>query len=155
MPRIVVFSLALLTATMEWPAEASEAGASAVRHVMMATWDRPEARLEVDPIVIAGDHAIAGWSQGETGGRALLRRKGDAWDVILCAGDDLKRADVLQKVGLAPSTAQTLAESLAAAEMALAPGRLALFSKFEGLVVVSPGGGGHGRHAPQPPQGYK
>jgi hypothetical protein len=153
MVRILVFSLAFLTAMTEWPAEASEADASAVRHVMMAIWDRPEARLEVDPIVIAGDHAIAGWSQGGTGGRALLRRKGDAWDVILCAGDDLKRADVLRKVGLAPAAAAALANDLAAAEMALAPGRLALFSKFEGLVVVSPGGGGHGRHTPQ--QGHK
>lgn len=146
---------ALLLATLAFPANGSEADANAIRHVMIATCDKPESRLVVDPVVIAGEHAIAGWSQGETGGRALLRRKGAAWDVILCAGDDLKRVDVLHKVGVAPAAAEALARDWAAAEMSVAPARLSLFSKFEGLVMVSPGGGEHGRHNPPPPQGHK
>jgi hypothetical protein len=155
MRRALVFSVALLTTMPGRPACASEADAGAIRHVMMAIWDKPDSPLVVEPIVIAGDHAIAGWSQGETGGRALLRRKSADWHVILCAGDDLTRADVLHKVGLTHTAAQSLASELAAAEKAQPPARLALFSKFEGLVMVSPGGGAHGRHDPQPPQGRK
>lgn len=128
----------------------------AIRHVLMSTFDKPEARLVVDPVVTSGDHAIAGWSQGEMGGRALLRKKGHAWDIILCAGDDLKKADVLIKVGLPEADAKALSAALAAAEAKVPPDRLALFSKFEGLVMV--GGDGHHRHG-QPaghhPHGHK
>jgi hypothetical protein len=156
MAAIVCAMLALALPTLALASDAADL--TGIRHVMMATWDKPESRLEVAPIVIAGDHAIAGWSQGDMGGRALLRRKGTAWDVVLCAGDDLKRADVLHKVGLPHALAVGLAKDLAAAETAVAPARLALFSKFEGLVMVS-GDGSHGpqgQHAPHgQPHGHK
>lgn len=151
--RSFVFGAALCFAVGVTPAAASEqAEAGAIRHVMMATWDKPDSRLSVEPVVIAGDHAIAGWSQGDMGGRALLRRKGGAWEVVLCAGDDLKRADVLHKVGLAQADSEKLAKNLAAAEKSVAPARLALFSKFEGLVMVS-AEGGHNQHGQNAPQG--
>jgi hypothetical protein len=158
---IILWCACLVVGAAPLIASASEADVGAIRHVMMATWDKPESRLVVEPVVIAGDHAIAGWSQGEMGGRALLRRKGTAWEVVLCAGDDLKRADVLHKVGLSHGLAVGLAQDLAAAEKSVAPARLALFSKFEGLVMVSAEGGHHGQpshHAPQgahAPHGHK
>jgi hypothetical protein len=34
------------------------------------------------------------------GGRALLRRKGQDWELILCAGDGIKSRDALAKVGI-------------------------------------------------------
>ena len=43
----------------------------------------------VDPVVVEGDHAIAGWVQGDMGGRAHLRRKGHDWQLVLCSGDPL------------------------------------------------------------------
>lgn len=119
----------------------------AVRHLLKATFDKPEARLGVDPVVVSGDHAIAGWSQGDMGGRALLRRKGAGWIIVLCAGDDLKSADVLHKVGLPHDAAKGLADRLADAEKSVAPERLALFSTFEGLVMVAPDNAHHGGNA--------
>ncbi len=120
----------------------------AVRHLLHATFDKPEARLVVDPVVVVGDHAIAGWSQGDMGGRALLRKKGAAWDIVLCAGDDLKKADLLVKVGMPDARAKALSADLAKAEAMLPPARLPLFSKFEGLVMVDRDGGHHGPGLP-------
>jgi hypothetical protein len=147
---------ALATLALFWIAPAVASDQDAIRAVLMATFDKPEARLVVDPVVVSGDHAIAGWSQGDMGGRALLRKKGHAWDVFLCAGDDLKKTDVLTKVGLPAVAAKTLSASLAAAEAKVPPDRLALFSKFEGLVMVSGDGHhGHGQPAGHHPHGHK
>ena len=35
---------------------------------------KPNETLSVEPIMVSGDHAVADWTQGEMGGRALLRR---------------------------------------------------------------------------------
>jgi hypothetical protein len=143
--------------TVVQTANAITSDPDAIRGVMMKTWDKPDVRLVVDPVVVSGDHAIAGWSQGDMGGRALLRRKGHVWDVVLCAGDDLKKADVLTKVGLPATVASALSAQLAKAEATLPSARLALFSKFEGLVMVSDDGGHHGHQQPQKhhPHGQK
>jgi hypothetical protein len=140
--------LAGLALTLFQPALAMASDPDAIRSVMMKTWDKPDARLVVDPVVVSGDHAIAGWSQGDMGGRALLRRKGHVWDVVLCAGDDLKKTDVLTKVGLPTAAASALSADLAKAEATLPSARLALFSKFEGLVMISGDGGHHGHQQP-------
>jgi hypothetical protein len=110
---------------------------AAIRGVMKGTWDKPDSPVIVDPIVVRGDHALAGWTQGAMGGRALLRRKASQWIVILCAGDDLKRADVLHRIGLPQTDADAAAAMLAKAEKAANPARVAMFSRFEGLVQVS------------------
>jgi hypothetical protein len=147
-------AIAMVALAYMSPAVASDQ--DAIRHVLMSTFDKPDARLVVDPVVVSGDHAIAGWSQGDMGGRALLRKKGHAWDVVLCAGDDLKRTDVLSKVGLPAADAKTLSAALAVAEAGVPPERLALFSKFEGLVMVGGDGGhGHGQPAGHHPHGHK
>lgn len=140
---------AVATLALLWIAPAVASDQNAIRAVLMATFDKPEARLVVDPVVVSGDHAIAGWSQGDMGGRALLRQKGQAWDVILCAGDDLKKTDVLTKVGLPTAAAKALSASLAAAEAKLPPARLTLFSKFEGLVMIG-GDDSHHGHGQKP-----
>ena len=45
-----------------------------IRNLMRATWERPNAPLSVDPVVVHDGYAIAGWVQDERGGRALLRK---------------------------------------------------------------------------------
>ena len=51
-------------------ASAADAIVALLRH----SFDRPDAPLAVEPVVVNGDDAVAGWSQGGTGSRALLRR---------------------------------------------------------------------------------
>jgi hypothetical protein len=105
-----------------------------VRAVLMAAFDKPEARLVVDPVVIAGAHAIADWTQGAQGGRALLRQGAKGWALVLCAGDGIKDPKALQLAGLPAGEAAELAQRLAAAERPLPAERLALLSSFEGIV---------------------
>ncbi len=50
-------------------------GAESARRLLFQTFDKPEARLFVDAIVVEGDAAVADWRQGELGGRAFLKRK--------------------------------------------------------------------------------
>jgi hypothetical protein len=81
----------------------------AAKAILMATFDRPESPLIVGPVVISGNHGIADWSQGEMGGRALLRRKEEAWSIALCSGDALRSSEILRKIGLPSANAVELA----------------------------------------------
>ena len=63
----------------EWAGSGEDADDRAVRQLMMNMYDKPEAPLGVEAVVVEQDVAIADWSQGELGGRALLRRKDGAW----------------------------------------------------------------------------
>ncbi|WP_316229572.1 copper uptake system-associated protein [Bradyrhizobium sp. SZCCHNR1070] len=117
-------------------ADAAVAGADqdAVRDVLMATFDKPEAHLVVDPVVVSGGHAIADWTQGATGGRALLRHSASGWRLVLCAGDAIKDPAALRLAGVSSSDAAELVAALAASEQQLTRDRLALLSSFEGVV---------------------
>ncbi len=123
-----------------WADASEQARISAVLHGM---FDRPEARLNVAPVVVSGDHAIADWAQGEMGGRALLRKRQQAWVVILCAGDGIKTRDALTKAGVPAADAGRLEQDLAAAEARLPPKDVAMFSRFEGLVMMDEPGKAH------------
>lgn len=114
----------------------------AVRDVLHSSFDRPEAKLQVEPVVVAGDHAIAGWVQGDLGGRALLRRRHSRWEIVLCSGDGIKSAPALQQAGVPGEAASKLAAELQAAEQKLPQATLAMFSKFEGTLVMG-GTDGH------------
>ncbi|MGQ2906229.1 MAG: copper uptake system-associated protein [Neoaquamicrobium sediminum] len=132
--------------------------AGAIRHLLMAMFDRPEERLTVEPVTVEGDIAVAGWAQGEMGGRALLRRHDDAWRIMLCSGDALKEAHSLQQFGLTVEQAQRMATAVVAAEASLDPALVEKFSRFDGVMMMEAEGshppagghdnshGGHGSH---------
>lgn len=127
------------------PATAGSADAAAIRSAMMATWDKPEARLEVAPISIEGGHAVAGWIQGDRGGRALLRRDAHGqWLVAVCGGDGLKDPKMLAMAGLSASAARSLASKVVQAESAMPAPRRALLSLFDGMVHMD----AQGQHPP-------
>jgi len=118
---------------------------ASIREVMAATWDRPEARLDVSPVVVEGTYAIAGWTQGDRGGRAFLHRSQQGtWQVAACAGDGLKDAKTLVESGVPAPKAQRLSAALAQAESSLSKERLAKFSSFDGLLRMDAAG----HHAP-------
>ena len=45
-----------------------------IREATEAHFGSPRFPLDIGPVVISGDHAIADWTQGDFGGRALFER---------------------------------------------------------------------------------
>lgn len=125
-------------------ARAQASDAAAIRRRMMELFDKPDQPLTVDPVVVADSFAIAGWTQGDLGGRALLRRDHGGWRIILCSGDALTTAPLIEQAGATAAVAATLVQRLAAAEAAIDPARRAYFSRFQGVVPVEDGKHHHG-----------
>ena len=125
--------LALLTSGVALAESTIEIQIDALLHDM---FDKPEATLKVSPIVVAGDFAIADWTQGEIGGRALLRRKQGIWTLTLCTGDSIMSWEALRQAGVPQQEAIALEQDLTAAEAKLDPQQAAMFSRFEGTVTM-------------------
>lgn len=104
-----------------------------VMKALLGTQDNP---LTVQPVVVAGDWAIAGWLQGDKGGRALLKHGDKGWAIHLCSGASLKDAKALMQIGVEENQAQTLAADLNQAEAALGPKQIALYDSFEGTMLM-------------------
>lgn len=124
----------LLAPLMLAACNAANDDAAAIEALMRTTWDRPDAPLDVGPIAVDANHAVADWTQGPNGGRALLAKHEGQWRVVLCAGDGVRSADGLISVGLPGSSARALATQLAKQEQAADPDRLAAMSRFAGVV---------------------
>ncbi|MCZ8333195.1 MAG: copper uptake system-associated protein [Rhodobacteraceae bacterium] len=102
---------------------------------MKAQFDTPENPLTVTPVVIEGAHALASWEQGGEGGRALLRKADMGWEIILCGGEDLRMPAFLGQHGV--SGAEQLSALFNAEEDKLGSDKVALYSSFEGVVMVA------------------
>lgn len=113
-------------------------------HVMKAQFDKPDNPLAVEPVSVVGDFAVAGWSQGGMGGRALLKRADGTWTIHLCAGAGLRQAQVLHEAGMDMASAEQLAALVAADEAKLDPAKPALYDSFQGTVMI--GAQGHAGH---------
>lgn len=118
----------------------TQADAKAIAAQMHGTWDRPDSPLDVGPIVVHKDYAIAGWTQGSMGGRALLKREHGSWSTILCAGDGMRGADGLAAVGLPMDDAEALSRKLIQAEDSVSADRLARMAEFRGIVRMKTSG---------------
>lgn len=119
-----------------------------ITNLMKSIFDKPEDPLAVAPVVVRGDDAIAGWSQGDKGGRALLWRKVGGWQIRLCSGASLKDAKMLEGAGFSPENAKAMTDELLAEEAKLDPVLVSRFDLFEGTVDMSGHGaeGGHSAH---------
>ncbi|MBL8551401.1 MAG: copper uptake system-associated protein [Hyphomonadaceae bacterium] len=115
-------------------APSTAADEQAIAALMRAAWDRPEASLETGPIAVLGANAVADWTQGPRGGRALLFKRDGRWSVILCGGEPLRTAEGLSEAGVPLRTARGLAALLAEKERAVSSGRLAVIASFVGIV---------------------
>ena len=145
-PLSKLFTAAIVAAAAAFamPAFAQDGDAGAIRHLMMATFDKPESPLTVEPVTIHQNVAVAGWAQGDMGGRALLKRKGEDWVLTLCSGEALKEAKALQHFGLTPEEADAMARAVVDAESKLDPALVAKFSTFDGVVMMD----AEGNHPP-------
>ena len=140
--RFGLAALALLLAPIA--VAVADSDEDAVRQLLMKTFDRPDAQLAVDPIVVSSDHAVADWTQEKLGGRALLKRKAGQWMIVLCSGDGIKSADAMRQAGVPPSDAAQLALSLETSEKSMSAERRALLATFDGTVMM----GTDGAHPP-------
>lgn len=114
-----------------------------IDQVIRQQWQKPEMQLDISPVVVEGNFAIAGWRQGERGGRALLRRDNHGWAVLMCGGDDLTKPHLLQQSGMQATAADLLTQKLIAAEQLMSPQARKQFSIFEGVVPVNSGQHAH------------
>lgn len=142
---IVLAGMALLGAIHPGQATAGEAGdAHHIVQIIKATWERPDNPVDVAPVALSGDYAVADWIAGERGGRALLKKTDGAWRVILCSGDGIRTATGLLAAGVPQETAGNLESALSQGEAAMPAEVVRKFSLFEGSVPVE--GGAHGPH---------
>lgn len=138
---LIVAAAVLLTVAAATAQPHATPDADAIRHVIKSTWDKPGDGVDVGPIVVVSDVAVAGWTQSDMGGRALLRRKAGVWTVTLCAGDQLKQVEALHMAGVPDDIARRVLAVLAESESKIAPARVAMFSRFEGMVTMDAHGG--------------
>jgi hypothetical protein len=135
--------LACCVLVLLWPGPAGaqhQSGAEdAIRALMKNTWERPGAALQVAPIIVEGDYAIAGWILEGHGGRALLIRRNGLWEVRLCGGSGLIKADAIRMAGASYEVAAKLAASIAQAEAAMPADDRSRLSLFQGIVEIDPG----------------
>ena len=119
-------------------AQANPEDATNITQVMLKQWDKPEKPLHVAPIVVAADYAMAGWTQGEKGGRALLHKHHENWQVLLCGGDALTKTEQLTQAGLSSETANALIKGFKQQSQQLSSQDIEKMSLFEGVVNVTP-----------------
>lgn len=148
-PTAWITALAIVALFAITPPAVAHDDAGAIRHLMMATFNKPESPLLVEPVTVHKDIAIAGWAQGDAGGRAMLRKKDNRWVLSLCSGDALREAKALQHFGLSAEEAEALARAVQDAEAKIDPRLVAKFSTFDGVVMMDgegnhPPAGGHG-----------
>lgn len=109
---------------------------AAIRAVLHGMFDKPEAELVIDPIAVEDGFAVAGWTQGEMGGRAFLKEQHGHWTLVLCTGDEIKSVEALAASGVPADTAEKLAAEITEVEKDVDPARLAMFASFGGIVMM-------------------
>lgn len=109
---------------------------TAIRDLLSHTWDKPNAKLTVNPVVVEGNYAIADWLQNEKGGRALLVKSNNAWQVMVCGGDGLKTEATLMDAGLSKDAAKKMVAALVIAEKNLPADTLKKLASFGNVVSV-------------------
>jgi hypothetical protein len=134
----ILAALVALALSGQVPAFATDAGDSpaAIRAVIHEMFDRPDAELVIDPVVVVDGFAVAGWTQGQMGGRAFLKEHHGHWMLVLCTGDQITSAEALAASGVPPESATKLAAEIAAADANVDAARLAMFASFEGVVTM-------------------
>jgi len=101
-----------------------------IQAVIGKTYDKPNNKVNTTPISIADDFAVADWTQGKRGGRALMKRINGNWEILACGNDGLKDTKSLEKAGMSEKTASTIVKKLADLEKLEDPRRLAKFNLF-------------------------
>ena len=113
---------------------ASSESETAIAAVVKQRLEKPGVELMVDPIAADGAFAVAGWTQGEKGGRALLQKGGKGWLLVLCGGESLRSMQGLTRLGVPQHQAMEITKELAREEKRVSAERLAKMASFTGEV---------------------
>jgi hypothetical protein len=131
----------LLGALLASQATAEEqADTTPIRELLAREYDKSSAPLKLEVIVVEEASAIADWSQGELAGRAFLRRKDGKWRIALCAGDAIKKAGALERLGMQRGQAEALSTKLADAERVFSREVLENIARFDRMVEMDSAG---------------
>ena len=109
---------------------AAEPDDQLVGNTLKKIFDKPTAPLAVDAIAVAGNFSLASWSQETKAGRALLRKKSNQWEIVVCGGKDLKKISALAKAGVPSTDAELLVSGLSKAELKLPASLQKRFDSF-------------------------
>ena len=90
----------------------------------------------IAPVAISGDFAIAGWTKGEEGARAFLRKRDGKWQVLIWSGPSLLLPATMNSLGVSSGTADSLRSELKASETALGSVVTSRFDAFPGTVLL-------------------
>ena len=110
-----------------------------IKALISKTFDQPNLKVQTTPIVIEGKVAIADWTQGQKGGRALLRRKHADWEIIACGGAGFKDPSAITATGISKEIANNITAKLKTAESSLSPQKIKQLDLFDGVVTMSHG----------------
>jgi hypothetical protein len=123
--RVLSISVAVLLAACSASVEEEKGAIAAVLH---AQYDNATVAA-VDPIVVRGDYAVAGWTRTDAGGRALLHKDKGDWKVVVNAGEEVRDAQFLVQAGMPETEAKALANVLIAKERSLSDQTLAMLDR--------------------------
>ncbi|MBU3602657.1 copper uptake system-associated protein [Polynucleobacter sp. AM-25C3] len=130
-----IFLVANAVAHSQTEAESREK----IKVLISKTFDQPNLKVQTTPIVIEGKVAIADWTQGQKGGRALLRRKHSDWEIIACGGPGFKDSGAIAATGISKEIANNITVKLKTEEAKLSPQKIKQLDSFDGVVTM-----GHG-----------
>jgi hypothetical protein len=101
-----------------------------IQAIIGKTYDKPNNKVNTTPISAIDDFAVADWTQGDRGGRALMKRINGNWEILACGNDGLKDTKSLVKAGMSEKTASAILKKLSDLEKSEDPKRLAKFNLF-------------------------
>jgi len=111
--------------------------------LLKAQFEKPDAPLDVTPVVISGAYAVVGWEQAGHGGRALLSQKGQTWKILVCGGEGLREVGPLVQAGVPSGEAQVLAGRVKTAEAALSAPKRKTLDSFGAVIRMDQEPKGH------------
>lgn len=137
-------SLLAFTGNVGAHSQSDEVSQEKIKELISKTFDQPKNPVKTNPIVIEGKVAIADWTQGQKGGRALLKRKHHDWEIIACGGAGFKDASNIAAAGISKKIASNITTKLSIAESKLPPQLVKQFDSFDGVVNMVHGA----KHSP-------
>jgi len=130
-PSVLVFKMAAALFLLCNCAFAGGVDSAAIIKTMKSIFDKPDAPLSVYVVSVSSEYGLASWTQQSKGGRALLKKTGAKWEIMVCGGKDLLQTNVLEKAGLSHQQAQHLIADLKKIENQLTVSKRKQFDSFQ------------------------